>query len=79
MCTGPDGPPVLDHTGIKGLCYIKLEFARQRRLETSDAPQIESGPSIFTAVRQQLGLRLKPTKGRVEYLVIEHIERPSEN
>ena len=35
--------------------------------------------SIFTAVREQLGLKLEPTKSNVEMLVIERLERPSEN
>jgi uncharacterized protein (TIGR03435 family) len=38
-----------------------------------------SGPSIFTAIQQQLGLRLKPEKGRVEVLVVEHVDQPSPN
>jgi bla regulator protein BlaR1 len=36
-------------------------------------------PDIFTAVREQLGLRMVPTKGPVDVLVIDHIERPTEN
>jgi uncharacterized protein (TIGR03435 family) len=86
------GRPVIDQTGLQGGYYIKLQFVRpQSQGQMSAAPEKgsagmdnapplgPSGPDIFTALQQQLGLKLKPTKGPVEFLVIDHIERPSEN
>lgn len=70
--------PVINQTGLKGGYYIKLQSARNAGVSAS--PQSESsGPTIFTALKEQLGLELKPAMGPVETLVIDHIERPSEN
>jgi uncharacterized protein (TIGR03435 family) len=45
----------------------------------STDPNPNSGPSLFTAIQEQLGLKLESAKGPVEFIVIDHIERPSGN
>ena len=73
---------VVDHTGLTGLFNIHLEYARENP-SASRANPVSSNdppnPSIFTAVQEQLGLRLSEWRGPVEVLVIDHVERPSAN
>lgn len=73
--------PVLDKTELKQKYDFKLEFAPETRAVTPDTAPLEPStlPSIFTAVQEQLGLKLEPTRGPVEVLVIERVERPSPN
>jgi uncharacterized protein (TIGR03435 family) len=47
--------------------------------DAGDPPPDLSGPSLVTALRERLGLELKPSKGSVEVLVIDHAEKPEEN
>jgi len=81
------GKPVLDRTGISGEYDFEMEFApyvnsakapgeNKDDLAVSDPA---GGPSIFTATRQQLGLKLEATKGPVEFLIVNHAEKASEN
>jgi uncharacterized protein (TIGR03435 family) len=77
------GRSVMDRTGFSGLFDVKLDFLPDDT--TAGLPPPPPGaildsatPSIFSAV-QQLGLRLESTKGPVEVLVIDHVERPSAN
>jgi uncharacterized protein (TIGR03435 family) len=75
------GRNVIDGTGLTGTFDIHLtwavDFVRPGAIDTT--PPDLTGPSIFTALQEQLGLKLESTKGPVEVLVIDHVERPSEN
>ena len=69
---------VLDQTGLKGVYELKLQWIPETTPGASDAP--ESGPTIFTAVQDQLGLKLEPRKDAVEVLVIDYADSvPVEN
>jgi uncharacterized protein (TIGR03435 family) len=76
------GRPVLNRTGIAGRFNMRVEFSREgTRLAANGAPVSDPAgpPSIFTALQEQLGLRLEAGRGPVEMLVIDSIERPAEN
>jgi uncharacterized protein (TIGR03435 family) len=86
--------PVIDRTGLAGMYDITLHWtADENQSQTSSGVQGTSGsspsglpsadptgsPSIFTAIQEQLGLKLESAKGPVEFIVIDHVERPSGN
>jgi bla regulator protein BlaR1 len=80
--------PVIDKTGITSYFEIHLVFSPDDSAEprpvtvdpgASGASRTSDAPGIFQAIQEQLGLRLVPAKGPVDVLVIDHIERPSEN
>ncbi len=66
--------PVVDKTGLSGTYNYTLQFAREW-----SANDPESWPSIFTAVQEQLGLKLESVHESVPNLVIDHITKPTEN
>jgi uncharacterized protein (TIGR03435 family) len=71
------GRIVVDKTGLADKKYdFTLDWASDLQSEQADA---DAGPSIFTALQEQLGLKLIPAKGPVKILVIDHMERPSAN
>jgi uncharacterized protein (TIGR03435 family) len=77
-----DQRPVVDKTGLTGTYDFKLSFRPQLPPDASQenqSPELENLPSIFEAVKDQLGLELTRQKGPVEALVIDHVERPTEN
>jgi bla regulator protein blaR1 len=82
------GRPVIDRTGLKGHYDFKLQWTPDpgQSMGGSPPPGLEAppqpdpnGPSIFTAIQEQLGLRLESQKGPVDLTVIDRLERPSEN
>jgi uncharacterized protein (TIGR03435 family) len=72
------GRPVVDRTGLTGNYDFKLTWTPDPGATAAPA-DTESGPSLFTAIQEQLGLRLEPVRAPVQILVVDHIERPSEN
>jgi uncharacterized protein (TIGR03435 family) len=79
------GRAVLDRTGLTGTYDIHAEFtpdsltAGMAGMFGPPAEPDKAPPSIITAVQEQLGLRLESTKGPVDVLVIDHVERPTAN
>jgi len=79
---------VIDRTGISGSFLIRLEYAPDEntpckgpasRCVADPNTDIPPGATIFAAIEQQLGLKLEPIKGPREHIVIDSVERPSEN
>jgi uncharacterized protein (TIGR03435 family) len=83
------GRMVLDETELKGSYDFTLRWTPDNADPTfnGDDGRVPAGasssesfePSFFTALQEELGLKLKPTQGNVQVLVIDHVERPSEN
>jgi uncharacterized protein (TIGR03435 family) len=76
------GRPVVDKTGVEGKFDVRLEFAPDSNRGTRGdvaPPGASDKADIFTAVKEQLGLKLEATKGSVEMLVVDRVEQPSGN
>ena len=73
----PLGRTVVDRTGLEGLYDLDVTYAPVA--PGAVAADLPDAPSLFTALREQLGLKLDPHMERVEVLVIDRIERPTEN
>jgi uncharacterized protein (TIGR03435 family) len=74
---------VVDRTGLEGTFDIDLRFTPDRLPQGPPPPGVPlpsidpNGPSLFTAVQEQLGLKLESERAPVEVLVIDHVERPT--
>ena len=78
MLSTPAGRPVQDKTELSNHYDFVLQLRDQGAM-TDGGPSPDSTLSIFTVVQEQLGLRLQPATRQVEMLVVDHMERPSEN
>ena len=79
MVAGSAGRPVIDKTGLDGRYTYVLSFTPLAAQSPDQAADL-GPPDIFTALQQQLGLKLEGKKGPVEVLAIDHMERtPVEN
>jgi uncharacterized protein (TIGR03435 family) len=74
------GRVVIDKTGLTGSYRLVLTFERSA---SGRGPDVASSPnalpSLFTAIQEQLGLKLEPSKASRETLIIDRLERPTEN
>ena len=79
--------PVFDKTGLSGAYKFSLVWTpgpillegRDRPAENGEPGIDAGGPSLFSALQNQLGLKLEPSKGPVEFLIVDSVDRPSEN
>ncbi len=76
--------PVIDRTGLTGRYDFDLEFTPDEsqfggQIKTESPDEAKRPPDLLNALQQQLGLRLDATRGTISTMVIESIERPSEN
>jgi uncharacterized protein (TIGR03435 family) len=75
------GRTVVDKTGLTGGYDMDLHWTPEGAGGTSQTSgtSLDSGPSFFTAVQEQLGLKLEPAKEPMNTIVIDHVEAPSAN
>jgi uncharacterized protein (TIGR03435 family) len=71
------GRLVVDETGLTGKYNFKLTWAPEDRHTAMDTGV--DGPSLFTAIQEQLGLKLETKKAPLDCVVIDHVEHPSPN
>jgi uncharacterized protein (TIGR03435 family) len=73
--------PVVDRTGLAGEFDFTMTATSEKPFFKGETPATgdDAPPVIFTAIQEQLGLKLEPVKTAVECLVLAHVERPSAN
>lgn len=90
FCAGMQGAvmdkPVVDHTGLTGRYDFQLkwtrddsQFATFGRLPPINTDDPNAPPSLYTALQEQLGLKLDAGRAQADVLVIDHVDKPSAN
>jgi uncharacterized protein (TIGR03435 family) len=79
VLTGAAGRPVIDKTGLAGSYDFALDWETEPQNGTQAATDALAGASIYTAVEEQLGLKLQPAKSEVSVMIIDRAEKPAEN
>jgi bla regulator protein blaR1 len=78
----PFGRPIIDRTGLSGTFDFSLEFIPERVTASNSDADLQpepQGTTAFEALKEQLGITLKPIKAPMQALVIDHVEQPSPN
>ena len=77
MLLGQVDRPVVDQTGLAGRFDFRLLWTRDEA--ATAAPATDAPPGLFTAMQEQLGLKLEPVRAAAAVLVIDKVERPGAN
>ena len=67
--------PVVDRTGLTGRYDFKLRWT----VDDAPATEIDAPPGLFTAIQEQIGLKLEPAKAPVDVLFVDEVEQPTSN
>jgi uncharacterized protein (TIGR03435 family) len=71
--------PIVDRTGLEGRFDVDLHWSLPASASPDGSPAVSDGPSVFAALREQLGLKLLKGEAPMDVLVIDHIEPPTPN
>lgn len=77
MLLGQVDKPVVDQTGLAGRFDFQLRWTRDEA--AAAASEADAPPGLFTAIQEQIGLKLEPTRASADVLVIDRLERPGAN
>jgi uncharacterized protein (TIGR03435 family) len=71
--------PIVNETGLAGEFDVDLTYSELGAAASPTAPPVTAAPSLFTALEEQLGVKLESGRGPVNVVVIDRVERPAEN